>query len=473
LCYPIYIDAKAIKIERRIQDGKIGTAKIYRYLASLVIAEMSELGVINEDILVKGVKVRRVNSLFDFYNDLETHPSDQMVDTFENIIIYFAKKINKTITFIIDEYESLMMKGFSESTGFMAMRQLATTNIDGFRPFSVTVAGAVTWRHLCSKIGSKELNIIGDNIYYIKPLSRESFAEMWAHECALIEEPHLQELAKNYEDAAYCCSGGVPFYSKDFGAHLLKFEEPPAEPLLDSVAEVVDTLNYVDKTALYKLIVDPSSVGSIELKTLYNLGLVDKKTNGVVIGNLITYVKSELHSSDGYKIPTTYSIVDEITELIANINDTVYNKGYEYIYTPVNQTSGLEKDMRTPCSSIEELERCIIAIWKTQFERTKADIEENPNNLKLKNRALLPERLRNTPFNNIVSTLRNTLSCHTYDVYDGANQMTREDALFALVGTKSMPYNAEECHTLQLAILEMFKKELKRIRQSVGTWPDA
>ena len=154
---------------------------------------------------------------------------------------------------------------------------------------------------------------------------------MWAYECSLIEEPHLQELARQYEDAAYSCSGGVPFYSKDFGAHLLKFEEPPTEPMLDSVAEVVDTLNYVDKTALYKLIVDPSNVGSIELKTLYNLGIVDKKTNCVVIGNLIEYVKSELHSSDGYKIPTTYSIVDEITELIANINDTVYNKGYEYI----------------------------------------------------------------------------------------------------------------------------------------------
>lgn len=472
-CFPIYIDAKAIPIERTRQDGKIGTPKVYRYLSSLVVEKMAKIGAINEELEVQGVKLQPVTSLFDYYQYLEAFPADQMIDIFKKVILYFAPQIKKTITFLIDEYEFLMMKGFSESTGFMAMRQLATTNIDGFRPFSVTVAGAVTWSHLCSQIGSKELNIIGNQIYYVKPLTREAFSQMWKYECSMIEEEEIKELALKEEENIFKHTGGVPFYAKDYGTHIIKYEEVPDVPLTDSVAEVVDTLNYVDKTALYKMIVDPSQINSAELKTLYNLGLVDKKTNEVVIGDLTSYIKNELHSSEGYKIPTSYTLVDEISVLIENINDTAFNKGYEYIYTPVNQTSGFERDMRKPCNTKEELERCIIAIWKTQFERTKADVSTNPNNLKLQNRALLPVEVKNTTFNNIVATLRNTLSCHTYDVYDGSGQMKREDALFALVGSKVPPSTPQEMTTIQLALLEMFKKELKEIQKIVRECEDA
>lgn len=469
-CFPIYIDAKAIPVERTRQDAKIGTPKVYRYLSSLVVEEMTKVGAITEELEVQGVKLQPVTSLFDYYQYLEAFPAYQMIDIFKKVILYFAPQIKKTITFLIDEYEFLMMKGFSESTGFMAMRQLATTNIDGFRPFSVTVAGAVTWRYVCSQTGSKELNFIGNQIYWVKPLSRESFSKMWNHECSMIDDDDIKELALSLEDTVYKSTGGVPFYAKDYGTHILKYEEAPDMPLLESVSEVMDTLNYADKSSLYRIVVDSSNVSSLNLKTLENLGLVDKKTNRIVIDDLVSYIKSELQSPEGYQIPTSYTLVDDITALMVNINDTSYNKGYGYIYIPVHEQSEFEKDMRKPCYSREDLERCISAIWKIQFERTKA---QNPNNLKLKNRELLPVNMRQTPFNNIISTLRNTLPGHTYDVYDGGNQMTREDALLALVGNKTMPLTPEECSQVQLAILEEFKKELKTLREEILSTPDA
>jgi hypothetical protein len=51
--------------------------------------------------------------------------------------------------------------------------------------------------------------------------------------------------------------------------------------------------------------------------------------------------------------------------------------------------------------------------------------------------------------------------------------MKREDALFALVGSKVPPTTPQEMTTIQLALLEMFKTELKEILKIVRECEDA
>ena len=91
-----------------------------------------------------------------------------------------------------------------------------------------------------------------------------------------------------------------------------------------------------------------------------------------------------------------------------------------------------------------------------------------------KNKAFLPPEYRKTQFTDIIGTLRHTYSGHLYGPkYNSSGQLSREDALFALIGSKNDPLSELDFLTLQKAILDMYKKELTGILSEVKTWENA
>ena len=220
---PIYIDSKSWNIGY-IENGTIGTPNVYKYLLAILLEELTIGGFIKEDILIRDLIISPVSNRHTFYKKLSDYNSSSIADTFADAIRIFSSKLEKTFVFLFDEYEFLMTKAFSEPTGFQTLRKLSTETYNSIRPFSFVVAGAVTWRELCGKIGSKELNPIGSHIKFIKPLKFDDFKLFWNNECNKIEDEGLKGCVSNYVDFAYELSGGVPFHANDIGSYLVSNE---------------------------------------------------------------------------------------------------------------------------------------------------------------------------------------------------------------------------------------------------------
>ena len=160
--------------------------------------------------------------------------------------------------------------------------------------------------------------------------------------------------------------------------------------------------------------------------------------------------------------------VDAINDLIECINDTVYNKGYIYMFTPQNHDNTLTRKVKTACVEKQGFGVFVDAIWKTHFEKTKDEETQ-------KNKAFLPDTFRDTQFTSIVGTLRHVYSGHLYGpkFVIPAGRLTKEDALFALVGNRNEPHGEQDYLTLQKAILDMYETELNGILAEVKTWGNA
>ncbi len=465
--YPIYIDPKSWNIGYG-SDGKIGTANVYKYLLSILLEALTSDGILAESILIRDLSIAPVNNKHLFFDSIKGYSNSSIADTFADTVRFFAKKLHKTIAFIFDEYEFLMTKAFGESTGFQTLRKLSSEDDSGFRIFSYLVAGAVTWEHLCSTIGSKELNTIGSHIRYVKPLKKEDFSNYWENECSKIEDEGLRKIMESKLDFVYNLSGGVIFHANDIAASMLSNEGVFPEDYYTVIDEILDSLNFRQKESLLNVAISPEKVQhGKDLIYLRSIGLVFPDSLKISIKILNDWILEESRYRPCDQGTYLDVATDKINTLIEDINDTVYNKGYIYMFTPQNRDNSLTKTIKKLCVEKMGFGSFVDALWKTHFEKTKDEATQ-------KNKAFLPENFRNTQFTDIIGTLRHTYSGHLYGpkFVIPKGRLTKEDALFALVGSKNEPSREQEYSTLQKAILDMYETELKGILSEVRTWAD-
>lgn len=466
--YPVYIDAKCWNIGLD-STGKIGTANVYKYLLAILLESLTKDGHISEEVMVRDVVIAPVSDRHSFYKSLDCGCDSSIADTFSDAVLFFSKRIGKTIAFIFDEYEYLMSKAFGESTGFQTLRKLSSEDIDGFRPCSFLVAGAVTWEHLCSTIGSKELNTIGSHVHFVRPLKKEHFDQYWNDECKKIEDEALRSLMMQRCDFVFGLSGGVVFHANDIGASMLINDGVYPEDYSAALEEIMESLNYRQKETLFDVAIAPDKVQKgKELIYLRSIGLVSPDSVQIPIKLLNDWIQEESRYTQDARGTFLDRSTDEITDLIEAINDTVYNKGYIFMFTPQYQDAALVRRIKRKCVNKEGFGSFVDALWKTHFEKTKDEETQ-------KTKAFLPQEYRRTQFTDIIGTLRHTYSGHLYGpkFVMPEGRLSKEDALFALVGSRNEPFGESDFLTLQKAVLDMYKVELKGILCEVKTWERA
>jgi hypothetical protein len=292
--YPFYIDSKSWNIGFS-EHGTIGTFNVYRYLLAILLEEFTNKGFLKEDILIRDLIISPVYNRHAFYEKIKQYNSCSIADTFSDTIRKFSIILKKTIVFIFDEYEFLMTKAFSESTGFQTLRKLSSETYEGIRPFSYVVAGAVTWEHLCSSIGSKELNTIGSHIHYVKPLKYDDFKIFWNHECEKIDKDDLKSKIINQVDMVFERCGGVPFHANDIGSYLISNEGEFVEDYYAIIDEVFESLTENQRKLLVDIEQSQNNVNKgKDLIILRQLGLVKQDEMKLTIGLLKDYIQNEL-----------------------------------------------------------------------------------------------------------------------------------------------------------------------------------
>ena len=323
LSYPIYIDSKSWNIGFT-DHGTIGTFNVYRYLLAILLEDLTKKGFLKEDILIRDLIISPVSNRHTFYEKLKLYNSSSIADTFADTIRKFSKILNKTIVFIFDEYEFLMTKAFSESTGFQTLRKLSSETYDGIRPFSFLVAGAITWEHLCSSIGSKELNTIGSHIHYVKPLKYDDFKLFWNHECDKIDDKELRLKIVNQIDFVYELCGGIPFHANDIGAYLISNDGEFVDGYYAIIDEIFESLTKPQKQLLIEIAHSHNKVyKGKELIHLKNLGLVKSDETKLTIGFLNEYIQNEYSNqeieSSTIKDSNPNDVTFDITAIIKEI----------------------------------------------------------------------------------------------------------------------------------------------------------
>lgn len=292
--YPIYIDSKSWQIGFP-EHGTIGTFNVYKYLLAIFLEEVTKEGLLKGDILIRDLILSPVYDRNIFYEKIKQYNSCSIADTFADTIRKFSHLLRKTIVFVFDEYEFLMTKAFSESTGFQTLRKLSSETYEGIRPFSYLVAGAVTWEHLCSSIGSKELNTIGSHIHYVKPLKYDDFKNFWNHECEKINDDELKSKIINQVDMVFECCGGVPFHANDVGSYLISNEGEFVEGYYAIIDEVFESLTENQRKLLVEIEQSQNCVNKgKDLIILRQLGLVKQDEMKLTIGFLKDYIQNEL-----------------------------------------------------------------------------------------------------------------------------------------------------------------------------------
>ena len=328
--YPIYIDSKSWNIGFS-ENGTIGTFNVYRYLLAILLEDLTDKGFLKEDILIRDLVISPVYNRHTFYEKLKQHNSCSIADTFADTIRRFSNILKKTIVFIFDEYEFLMTKAFSESTGFQTLRKLSSETYEDIRPFSYLVAGAVTWEHLCSSIGSKELNTIGSRIFYVKPLRYDDFVTFWNHECEKIDDNDLRANIYNQVDLVFERCGGVPFHANDIGSYLISNNGDFDEGYYAIIEEVFESLTENQIKLLVNIEKSRNNIKMSDLILLRNLGLVKLDEMKLTIGFLKDYVQNEYlvldRDSSTYEEPNSHKetfdmegIINEISSLRKRIN---------------------------------------------------------------------------------------------------------------------------------------------------------
>lgn len=320
--YPIYIDSKSWNIGFP-EHGTIGTFNVYRYLLAIILEEFTNKGFIKEEFLIRDMIISPVYDRHVFYEKIKQHNSCSIADTFADAIRKFSQILRKTIVLVFDEYEFLMTKAFSESTGFQTLRKLSSETYEGIRPFSYLVAGAVTWEHLCSSIGSKELNTIGSHIHYVKPLKYDDFKTYWNHECEKIDDDELKSKIINQVDLVFERCGGVPFHANDVGSYLISNEGEFAEGYYAIIDEVFESLTENQRKLLVEIERSQNIVNKgKDLIILRQLGLVKQDEMKLTIGFLKDYIQNELPVTNvDISIKKDKNSCDETFDLEGLINE--------------------------------------------------------------------------------------------------------------------------------------------------------
>lgn len=454
--YPVYLDFKIADVH--------GTEAAYRYMISELVKLLFSDGVFTESQTIGVQIINPTDDQLDIEEQLSGISATRIQALLERMIRFFAKKMNKTILFMIDEYEYLFKYGLDTPSGFFRLRDLSTTLIDdSLRPFCFWVAGVLDWDELCTDIGSGELNPI-TAIEIVHPIEKDAFCKMWKAECELIDDAAKKQIVLDCLDFAFEKSGGVPFYAKQIGAYLMRNDELPDYSI--SKSSFKETMNKTMKPAEMNILKalalkEEHLLLSDALTSLKNRGLVIDKENGahaISIGFLKDYLAAELNDPLMEKSDTESGfLADQVFNLIENINKTQLNRSLDVIFKLPIETVSFYKDLAIPCYSAERIQDFSNALYLIYFEWTK---KEHP-------RELLPEPFRNDINAQYIDVARHTIGrAHLIDNFvSQSGKATKEDMLVSITGKVDEPYEPEEFYAIQIAFLERFKSSLEDIRK--------
>lgn len=464
--YPVYFDFKEVGSTIK------GTDNVYRYMISCFVASLNIDNLFNENIEIKKVQINSSCDWEDVFESLNNVNTVRIQGLFEELVSFFSELIGKAILFLIDEYEWLFRFSFDEPVGFMKLRNFSSKQLsNGISPFSFWIAGATPWDYLCSITGSPELNVIDAPVIHISNIDYDSFCKMWQFELSKLNT--FPESLDKSRDIAFQASGGVPFYSKLLGSHLLTSDKPLSFILLKPhFQELYDSLQSEEKLIITEISRIPRNFKSSK----YLLELIDKGMiyrNGKNYEISSSFLKDFINSSfvddidrQNNEQSECHKLTDEIESLIMTINKSFHNKKGKYIFEPVVDDSALLKDLRTPCYSIEKFSDFASSLYKIIFERTK-------DNDRVK--ARLPNAFKkDNLFIEIVDIMRHSLGeGHLMDTFTQRDtQIGKVEMLELLTGSKNEPSEPEDFYNLQVATLKMFENKLVELKSIIRNLPN-
>lgn len=457
--YPIYLDFKTEDIK--------GTDAAYRYMISSLVVSLNNDKIFTSEEDFGLIKISPSDDWTEVDEQLLSLSSVRLQTCLKKIVTFFAAFMEKTILFVIDEYEYLFKYVLDSPASFMKLRDLSTSVIENdLRPFIFWISGALNWDHLCSVIGSGECNPISAT-EYVTPISKEDFVKMWNDECELIEDEAYRKKVLAEAEFAWKKSGGVPFYGKLIGAYLVRNNSLPdhtiCKPFFNEMLN--KTLSVAEINTL-KILVKGLGTASTSLgySSLCDKGIIVNEKNKTIlpIEFLKEYIMAAIADSNLSKPKKAEheSIVFEISQIIENINKTQENKRRSYIFKPTVDSMSTFKDLTGPCFSTELFAEFSCAIYRIYFEWTKDT----------KPRELLPNNnFRYNDFAQYVDIARHSLGkthqMDTFELSDG--KKSKPDMILALLGTVNEPKDPDEFYKLQMAFLRMFKTTLLEIQNYV------
>ena len=451
--FPVFLDFKEVSYAIK------GTAEVYRFILARLIEELFRGGFYTKKEDYQGLDIVPTNNWEDNYENLQSIKIVQLNATISKMIKCFSDIMEKTILFMIDEYEHLFRESFTSPEGFMPLRTLSSDNENGqIKPFAFWIAGAVGWKELCSQIGSGELNVINTSLIVL-PLAQEDFNNMWMYEVSLCDDKDKRDYLISKKEFAYQKTGGIPYYAKVLGSRLIvDGVEPDYTVLSDYFDQIYNTLNQAERKLIKEIAVLPKNYKeSRELRSLMDKGLIHKVGNKyeVRIGYLTDYLKTIVDDSSVFRTTKTEELTEQIFNLFSAINDHRIRKGKERIFDGTNVDFSLMKGMKKLCQSEDDFKLFIGNIYLSFFEKTKTDG---------KNGNKLPDAVHFSSFGNAVGVLRHVCGGHIEEKMEfNTGQMTKTDALIYFKGNDVVPYHPDEFADLQIAVLTKYKDELVRL----------
>ena len=259
--YPVYIDVKSSDVK--------GTAAVYRFMIGILVESLYIDGIFTEPERFGSVNITPCDDWAEIAEQLEQLSSSRIQSLFQKLVYWLSDFMDKTILFMIDEYEYLFKYALDTTSGFMKMRTMSSDTLpNGARPFCFWLTGSTPWDQLISEVpGSGEANTVNGE-EYITPISLESFREMWVSECNMVENAEVKSLLLSNINFAYEKSGGIPFYGKNvIGTYILKNNNLPDYTICLGYFQELSNkaLNSGDYKILKELAISPKKIPTSNL----------------------------------------------------------------------------------------------------------------------------------------------------------------------------------------------------------------
>lgn len=443
--YPIYFDVKT-------QTGvKKDTPAVYRSLAALLASKMCSDGLLQEG----DFKISRRCSLdvSDDKLDMLVQMKDWKPEYQKEALFFLAEKVaesGKYVLLLLDEIDYFLLEALESPSDFSRIRGAAT---DKNCNLKFWVAGTSAWSSICTTIGSSELNCGLENVS-LPPLTKEEFAEMWKLECSLFDDAEQRDAFLSIGDTIYRKTGGIPYYAKFVGSHLINnetIEIPNYQIIRDYLTEIVNNrfTSDVERSVLFllsngeKTFEDtiPDGVSGLISKGLLK---VNGNTYTISIGYLFDYLtarKQDIAISNVKEIEAKelHLLVDQISRLRHNIN--IAYRGQEP-FTASTEDNTEFNILKIVCHDEATIDAFSGSLYKLYYEGSKKGQD-------------LPEKFRDDTFSNMVRALR-----HMYNHRDCVPTSMTMDKLLALICHGRMPYREEDYCFMQRIMLDSFHKEL-------------
>lgn len=498
--YPVYFSAHDYGVSNN-------TDEVYCRLAAVVATQMCKDGILPEGDfnLYRKTVVTISKDEIDNLESLSALTSERQRQAVFKLAEYFRGQtsIDKYILLLLDEIDYMLLTAFESPDDFQRIRGEATKNKATTKFW---VAGPASWKTMCNSVGSPGLNCGLQNISLL-PLEYSDFSTMWETECSLIEDEELREKSKTKKEYAYKKSGGIPFYAKFIGRQYQIIPEGNEEPtfmiLRDYLKEMFENrfFSQDEVDCMKDLAKKPINYGANDpegIKLLIEKGLAKKagEFTELTMGYLIDYIRTtelEVPSTPTMIVQDSNQtmineLVRSINDLMGNINETYRLKRNKLIFEAAPETT-LSDDCRIKviCTNQAEFGDFLSVIYLMFYERSKAE-RSDTNTMQPGQRLYEAETVatgssgrsnfkgvsnsyRNRIFFQILEPLRAAYDAHYAEKLERqTGQCTQADALIQLKGNCNAPEN-HEWVTLQIKMLDFFKKELEVIKDEVNSIP--